>query len=113
MAQEIKDLPQSKSNEGDAALIREQMSLYRNCLDIDEHFFLSKPEVGMLSCKYFSPELRMMTDQFISQAAITSNDPQGLKNYIYAFLEVAEINLKRIEEIIACQFAAGLKNTPR
>ena len=94
--QEIRALPRSISNETDVVLIQDQISLYCHCLDIDPNYFLARAEIGLLTCKYFCPALRSMTDQFIDRIACGCNDVAGKRNYIFAFLETAKINLKYV-----------------
>ena len=71
--------------------------------------FLAKAEIGLLTLKYHCPALGIVTDQFINQVALSCNDPGGHKNYIYAFLEAADANLKHVEEIIECEYASASK----
>ena len=88
--------------------MREQLTLFQNCLEVDSCFYLSIAQIGIHVSKYSEGNLYWSIMKSLNKVADKNKDFKGKRNYIGPFIEILKSNLKYIDEHISCDLVNNM-----
>ena len=99
----LKNLAKSETFPRDKYIIKQQLSIFQHCLDINDSFFLSIATIGTHICKYSDGSgLYWTISKRLDKLAGRLGDLCGHRNYIGPFLKILKSTLKTMDERISC-----------
>ena len=93
----------SKSLQEDKNLARQYIMLLEECMEINDTFFLSIPDVNVYAAKFYYHTLYDRIVEEMHRAAARHHDPHGRQNYAAPFLYCLRNTLKWLDDRLSSE----------